>query len=152
MDHGEIAVGDRNDQQASDTRPGEQRFHHDGTGDERAHHEADDGHRRYRRVGQRVPAHDLRPRHTLGARRADVGLAENLQHGAAGEAREDRRAADAQRGDRQHRVKPRILPPDGSQPSVTAKISTRMRPSTKLGMVKPATAAIITTRSTTLSR
>ena len=38
-------------------------------------------------------------------------------------------------------------PPDGSQPSCTAKTSTSSKPSTKEGTVKPATAMIMTTRS-----
>ena len=43
-------------------------------------------------------------------------------------------------------------PPEGSQPSLTAKIRTSVRPSTKLGMVKPATESIMTIRSARLPR
>ena len=121
---------------------------HHCAGDQAADHEADDGHDRDRRIGQRVRRTTARHGRPLARRGADIGLAEHLEHGAAGEAREDAGPANSERDDRQDGVRHAVLPPDGSQPSWTAKTSTSTRPSTKLGTVKPATAPIITMRST----
>ena len=130
-------------QQAADAGPGEHALDHHRAGDQRADHEADDGHGRDRRVGQRMLDHDLAPGHALGRGGADIGLAQHLQHRAAGEARQDRRAADAERDDRQDGVRQLSLPPEGSQPSCTEKTSTSTSASTKLGTVKPATETIM---------
>ena len=96
---------------------------------------------------------DVRPCQALGRGRADIGLAQHLEHRAAREARQDADAADAHGDRRQDGVQPAVLAAGRQPAEVTAKISTSSRPSTKDGMVKPSHGqAMMTPRSMMLWR
>jgi hypothetical protein len=91
-------------------------FHHDGAGQQLGKLQAHDGDDRDQRIAQHMAPQRGALRQALGARGAHEVLAQHLQHGRAGDARQDGRLHHGQRdGRQQQRLNTRPAQPS-SQP------------------------------------
>ena len=88
-----VAPADRLDQPFADAGPGEDRLGEHGARHQRADLQADDRDDGDERVAQRVHADDAEAAQALGACGAHIVLAQHLEHGRAGHARDRPRAA-----------------------------------------------------------
>ena len=97
LHHRVVAREDRVDQEQPHSRPPEDRLGQDGAAEQRAELEPDHGQDGHERVPEGVARHDQALAEALGAGGADVLLAQNLQHGRAGHAGDERDREGGQR-------------------------------------------------------
>src|SRR3989441_2702508 len=114
LHHRVVAVVDRLNRQAADARPGEDRLGDDRAAEQRAKLDPDDGHDRDRGVLERVLPNDRRTAHAFGPRRADVVLAQHLEHARPRQPR-DAGGREEPEGDRRQDEVLERAPPRGGQ-------------------------------------
>src|SRR5581483_9500546 len=113
-----VAVADGGDGEAAESGPGKDRFRHDGAGEQRAELQSNDGQHGDERVAERVAIDDVALGHALGARGADVVLAEFFEHGCAHHAGEDGGEGTAQRDGRENKAGPTSGAGDGQKAEI----------------------------------
>ena len=123
LDHQRVAIGDRLQDQSSESGQHEDVLHHDRAGDEIGELQAHDGEDRNKRVGQGVAPERRAPRHALGARGAHEILVQRLEQSRARDPGQDRRLHDAERDRRKHQRPQRAAaarPQPGKPPAGTS--------------------------------
>src|SRR5262245_14218653 len=116
LDERIVARTDRLDDEASESRPSEDRLGHHGAGEQRAQLEAGDGDYGTEGGAERMDADDPPGRRALGARGACAVLPERVEHARAREANQDARHAETERERGQHQV-PGAAPAGRRQPA-----------------------------------
>ena len=104
LHHDVVALGDRIDHPFADAGPREDRLGEDGARHQQPHLQPDGRDHWNQRVAEGVQADDPARRQPLGARRADIVLAEHFQHRRAGLAGDDRQRNGAEHNRRQDQV------------------------------------------------